>query len=276
MKWQVIKIRILQWLKKIVFYSLFITLVFFVAAFSLLQVPTVQKYLVNRATRGFSEVSGFDVQFDQFYLLWYDRLEIRGLTVTDPKHNTMIEAGNLFINFSLSSLYQHKDIFIDALSLQGGVVNLVSIPKADTATDLNINIFIDEIGKQFGGGGGGGRSPKINIGEVLVEQSQFSYDLTGRDSMSGFDYHHFKVALDQGNLNNFKVIGDTIEFNLESMQAKDIKTNLTIKEMSTFFRISQSSMEFLGLKLKCNDNVISDTIIFKYNSQADLSDFNTK
>ncbi len=277
MKWQVIKIRILQWLKKIVFYGLFITLVLLVAAFSLLQVPSVQKSLVERATRGFSKVSGFDIQFDQFYLLWYDRLEIRGLTVTDPMSNTMIEAGNLFINFSLSSLYQHKDIFIDALSLQGGAVNLVSIPESDSSRDLNINIFIAEIGKQFaGGGGGGGRSPKINIGEVLVQQSQFSYDLTGRDSLAGFDYHHFRVALDEGNLNNFKVIGDTIEFNLESMQAKDMKTKLTIKEMSTFFRISQSSMEFLGLKLKCNNNIVSDTIILKYNSQAELSDFNAK
>ncbi|HWA33494.1 MAG TPA: hypothetical protein VG737_05165, partial [Cyclobacteriaceae bacterium] len=229
MKWQVIKIRVLQWLKKIILYGLFITLVFFVVAFSLLQVPSIQKSLVSRATRGFSQVSGFDVQFDQFYLLWYDRLEIRGLTVTDPMNNTMIEAGNLFINFSLSSLYQHKDIFIDALSLQGGAVNLVSIPKADTSRDLNINIFIEEIGKQFGGSGSaGGRSPKINIGEVLVQQSQFSYDLTGRDSLAGFDYHHFRIALDEGNLNNFKVIGDTIEFNLESMQAKDMKTKLTI------------------------------------------------
>ncbi len=276
MKWQVIKIRILQWLKKIVFYGLFITLVLFIVAFSLLQIPSIQKSLVSRATRGFSQVSGFNIEFDQFYLLWYDRLEIRGLTVTDPMDNTMIEAGNLFINFSLSSLYQHKDIFIDALSLQGGAVNLVSIPASDTARDLNINIFIAEIGKQFGGSGGGGRSPKINIGEVLVQQSQFSYDLTGRDSLSGFDYHHFRVALDEGNLNNFKVIGDTIEFNLESMQAKDMKTKLTIKEMSTFFRISQASMEFLGLNLKCNDNIISDTIIFKFNGQGELSDFNTK
>lgn len=277
MKWQVIKIRILQWLKKIVFYGLFSALVLFITAFSLLQIPAVQKNLIERATAGFSKVSGFNIEFDQFYLLWYDRLEIRGLTVTDPEHNLMIEAGNLFINFSLGSLYQHKDIYVDALSLQGGAVNLVSIPESDTSRELNINIFIAEINKQFASNSKGkGRSPKINIGEVLVEQSEFSYHLPDRDSMSGFDYHHFRVALDQGNLNNFKVIGDTIEFNLTSMQAKDIKTQLTIKEMSTFFRISQSSMEFLGLSMKANDNVISDTIIFKYNSQAELSEFNKK
>ena len=187
----------------------------------------------------------------------------------------MIEAGKLFINFSLRSIYQNQDIFVDALSLEGGIVNLITIPESDSSKDLNINIFINEIGKQFSTGSGrAGRSPKINIGEVLVKQSEFSYDITDQDSIrTGFDFNHFRVALDEGNLNNFKVIGDTVEFQLESLQAKDQKTQLRINEFSTYFRISQSSMEFLGINMDCNKSHVSDTIIFKYKSQADLSDF---
>jgi TamB, inner membrane protein subunit of TAM complex len=281
MKWQVIKIRVLQWLKKVVLYSLFGALVFFVVGFSVLQIPAVQKSLINRIMGGFSKVSGFDVQFDSFYLLWYDRLEITGLRVTDPEKNTMIEAGRLYINYSIKSVYQKKDIYLDALSLNGGVVNLVTIPAYDTtgARDLNINVFIAAINRQLSSGkkSSGGAGPKINIGEVVINQSIFSYNRTDKDSVKNvFDTNHFHVALDEGNLNNFKVIGDTIEFHLESMQAKDRQTQLTVKEMSTFFRISQSSMEFLGLNLNANRTHISDTIILKYNSQADLSDFYNK
>ncbi len=138
MKWQVIKIRVLQWLKRVVLYGLFGTLVFFVVGFSVLQIPSVQKALINRIMGGFSKVSGFDVQFDSFYLLWYDRLEITGLRVTDPEKISMIEAGRLYINYSIRSVYQHKDIYLDALSLNGGVVNLVTIPESDTSSDLNI------------------------------------------------------------------------------------------------------------------------------------------
>src|SRR3982074_3757313 len=104
MKWQVIKIRVLQRLKKIVLYGLFGTLVFFVVGIGLLQVPAVQKAIVNRVVGGFAKVSGFDTQFDRFYLLWYDRLEIKGLRITDPEKNSMIEAGRLYINFTLGSL----------------------------------------------------------------------------------------------------------------------------------------------------------------------------
>ncbi|MBY0434052.1 MAG: hypothetical protein K2U26_08095, partial [Cyclobacteriaceae bacterium] len=149
------------------------------------------------------------------------------------------------------------------------------IPESDTSRDLNINIFIAEINKQFSSGkGGGGQPPRINIGEILIEQSQFSYQ-TSKDSIkNGFDYNHFRLALDEGDVNGFQVIGDTIQFQLNSLLAKDEKTGLNVTNFSTYFRISQQSMEFLGLNMTANQSHISDTIIFKYKSQADLSDFN--
>ena len=277
MKWQVIKFRVLKWLKRIVVYGFFATVAFTIIGFSILQIPSVQKSLVNRITGGFSKISGFDIKFERFYILWYDRLEITGLEITDPQHNSMIEAGELFINFSLASVYKNKDINLDAISLKGGVVNLVTIPDSDTTKDLNINVFIAEINKQLSSGKRGGRSPKIKIGEVLVEQSMFSMNQTDQDSVrNGFDFNHFRVALDGGNLNNFKVIGDTIEFQVESLLIKDQKTQLTVKELSTFFRISQSSMEFQGLNMNFNKSHVTDTIIFTYKSQRDLNDFNAK
>jgi hypothetical protein len=277
MKWQVIKFRVLKWLKRIVVYGLFGAIALAVIGFSVLQIPSVQKSLINRITGGFSKVSGFDIKFDRFYILWYDRLEITGLEVTDPKGNSMIEAGELFINFRIASVYQNKDINIDAVSLTGANVNLVTIPDSDTTLDLNINVFIAEINKQLASGKKGGRSPKINIGEVLVQQSTFSMNQTSQDSIKrGFDYKHFKVALDEGNLNNFKVIGDTIEFQVESLLIKDQKTDLTIHELSTFFRISQTSMEFKGLSLGFNKSHVSDTILFTYARQVDLNDFVNK
>lgn len=278
MKWQVIKIRVLQWLKRIILYGLFGILVFFIVAYSILQIPAVQKSIVTRITGNFSKVSGFDIQFDRFYVLWYDRLEITGLTITDPKKNSMIEADKLYVNFGLSTLIKNNDINLDVVSLDGAVVNLVTIPDSDTTKQLNIDVFIAEIGKQFSSGSSsGGGGAKFNIGEVLLNQSEFSYNITDKDSIkNGFDFNHFRLALDEGELNNFKVIGDTIEFKVESLQIKDQKTQLHVTELSTFFRISQLSMEFLGLNLNANQSHISDTVILKYKSQGDLGDLNNK
>ncbi len=279
MVWQVIKIKVLQWLKRIVFYGLYITLVFFVVGFSLLQIPAVQRSLLRPITDSFSKVSGFTIDYDRFYLVWYDRLEITGLRIVDPQQNTLIEAGRLFVNFTLQSVYEKKNINIDAVELQEGAVNLVTIPTSDSTTELNIDVFIAEIGKQFSSGDttkrGGGA--KINIGEVIVEQSRFSLHQSDADSVKrGFDPSHFQLSVDDGDLNNFQVIGDTIQFKVNSLRVKERKTNLFISDLRTYFRISQSSMEFLGLDLTCNQSHVADTLIFTYSSQRDLSDFVNK
>jgi len=279
MIWQVIKIKILQWLKRIVLYGLYGILVFFIIGFSVLQIPAVQKYLLSRITDKLSAVSGFKIEYDRFYLMWYDRLEITSLKITDPQQNTLIEAGRLYVNFTLSTVYERNNIYIDAVSLQEGVVNLVTIPTSDSTKELNIDVFIAEIGKQFSSGeeSSGGGGAKINIGEVLIHQSRFSLNQTDSDSVRlGFDPGHFKVAVDDGNLNNFQIIGDTIQFNLTSLRIKESKTNLDITSLRTYFRISQKSMEFLGIDLTCNQSHVSDTIIFLYDSQRDLSDFVNK
>ncbi len=279
MAWQVIKIKVLLWVRRIILWGLYGTAVFFFLGFGLLQIPAVQKALVSRITDGFSEVSGFQIEYDRFYLLWYDRLEITGLKITDPQQNVLIEAGRLYVNFTLGTVYQRKNINIDAVELQEAAVNLVTIPASDSTKELNIDVFIAEIGKQLSSGkkSTGGSGAKVNIAEVILTQSRFSLHETDADSVSrGFDPNHFRLSVDDGSLNNFQVIGDTIQFNLNSLQVKESKTNLHITGLRTFFRISQSSMEFLGLDLDCNQSHVSDTVILKYASQRDLSDFENK
>ena len=152
MVWQVIKNRILQWSKRIILYGLYGTLVFFAVALSILQIPAVQKSLLEQITGRFSEASGFTIEYERFYLLWYDRLEITNLKITDSQKNTMIEAGRLFVNFEISDLFQRNTIYLDAVSLQEGGVNLVTIPISDTTKDLNIDVFIAEVGRQLSSG----------------------------------------------------------------------------------------------------------------------------
>ncbi len=278
MIWQVIKIKILQRLKRIVLYGLYGILVFLIVSFSILQIPAVQKYFVSKITDQFSKVSGFTVSYDRFYLMWYDRLEITDLKITDPQQNTLIEAGRLYVNFTLSTLFDRNNINIDAVSLQEGGVNMVTIPTSDSTKEMNIDVFIAEIERQLSSGkksSGGGA--KINIGEVLILQSRFSLNQTDSDSVRyGFDPSHFRVSIDDGNLNNFQIIGDTIQFNVTSLRIKEAKTQLTISNLRTYFRISQKSMEFLGIDLTCNQSHVSDTVRLLYDSQRDLSDFVNK
>lgn len=276
MRWQVIKIRVYRTVRNIVLYSAYVSVVLLLTAFLLLQIPSVQKALIQRYTGNLREVIGFNVTFSSINLRWYDHLVIKDLLVEDPEHNEMIRVADLKVNFRFSSLLQNKEVNIDGASLDSASVNLTRIQESDTSRDLNINVFIDRINK-MSAGTGTGASPKVNIGEIVLDRSTFIYNENDSDSIKkGFDYRHFRLALDDGELTNFQVIGDTIQFHLNSLTAVDAATKLDVKSLQTYFRISQTSMEFLGLHAKAGKSVISDTIIFSYKSQRDFNDFNNK
>jgi hypothetical protein len=228
MRLQVIKIRVYRWLRKWVLYGLYFVLTFSVLSFFLLQLPAVQEAFISRYMHQFSKVTDFNVTFGKFYLRWYDQLEVEGLEIKDSEKNTMIAVKRLSVNFRLRSLLDNHDINIDGVDLKYADVHLKTIKESDTSRNLNINIFINKLNGSSSAGGG--NPPKINIGEINLENSQFSMNVVENDSIPvGFDHHHFKVGV-EADLQGFKVIGDTIEFDLNSLQAKDYKTGLQIKK----------------------------------------------
>jgi hypothetical protein len=261
---------------KILAYTTASVLFLLISSFLILQLPGVQRALANRYLRGFSQVVGFKTTIQNINFSWFDRLELEGVLVEDTEHNRMFEIRHLSLNYKISNLIQGATINLDAIYIDSARVFFTRITEHDTVQNLNINVFINQINKQYSSGKKGGGSSKINIGEAVIEKSLFTYDNTGQDSLTGFDYNHFSATIDEAQLQNFMALGDTVEFNVSTLVAEDQKTKFSINNLSSFFRISQKALEFKGLHLQAGQSTISDTIVFNFNSQADLSDFVNK
>lgn len=271
---QVIKNRI----RKILAY-LFTALIFLlISGFLVLQMPPVQNWLAARFLRNFTEVVGFPSTVKGFRMLWFDRLELTGVSVYDLEGNRMIGAKEILINFKLSQLLENNNVNIDGIYVDSAHVYLTKIHESDTSRDLNINVFINRINEGYSSGGTGtGKPPRINIGEAFLNQSQFTYINQDQDTIrNGFDYNHFSLAVDEGHLNSFVVLGDTTEFFVRTLITQDLKTKFRVNQLSTFFRISQGGMEFTGLNLQAGESTISDTVVFRYNGLRELNDFVSK
>src|SRR5687768_3057056 len=214
---QVIKKRIVKGL------AYFVTTLTFVviAAFLFLQIPAIQQKLINRYLRGFSDVTGFKTSISDFQLLWFDRLELRNVKVLDLEGNPMISVKNVLINFQLSQLLEHQDINIDGVYLDSADVFVTRINESDTSRDLNINVFVNQINEKYGAQGPGtGRSPRVNIGEAILNESAFAYVDQDRDSVkTGFNYNQFAFDINEAQLQNFLALGDTIQFKLQTFLA---------------------------------------------------------
>ncbi len=271
---QVIKKRIL----KILAYSATTLVFLIIAAFLFLQIPAVQQKIINRYLSGFSEITGFRTSVSDFQLLWFDRLELRNLKVLDPEDNTMIAVKNVLINFEFSQILENRDVNVDGVYLDSAKVFVTRINESDTSRDLNINVFVNRINENFAGRSSGtGRTPRINIGEAILNESAFSYVDQDRDSIkTGFNYNQFAFDINEAQLQNFLALGDTIQFKLQTLLANEKKSQFRINQMSTFFRISQQCLEFIGLDLKTGKSTITDTVLFSFNGRRELNDFNEK
>jgi len=272
MNLQVIKNRVLYWLKSITLYGLYIFVLLTISGFFIIQIPAVQSRLTQRYLISFSAATGFKTTIGRMELHWFDRLYLEGVSIADPENNIMIGVDKLLVNYKFSDLFRDKNISLDAVMLDGVQVNFKNITEADSTRDLNINVFIDRINK-MSGTKSGGDAALINIGEAILKNSHFAYN-TDSDSLSSvFDPNHFSLTIPDIELQQFLIQGDTVQFNLRSLTATEEHLNLTIHQLSTFFRISQQSMEFIGLKASIGESILSDTIIFRYESQRELSDF---
>jgi hypothetical protein len=257
---------------KILVYSITSIIFLFVYAYLILQIPAVQKALARQLLGNFSEIVDFKTTIKGIRFTWYDRLVLYGVTIEDPEHHEMIVVNRLDINYKIKTLLNNNDINLDAVEVDSASVFFTKIREGDSQ-NLNINVFIHKINQRFGGEQKTGAG-KINIGEALVNRSTFIFDNTGKDSLTGFDYNHFAVKLHNAELQNFIVQGDTVQFNVLALSATDTKTEFPIHQLSTFFRISDQSLEFRGINLTAGQSFITDTIVFKFDNPHALDNFN--
>src|SRR5688572_11644728 len=120
---QVIKNRV----GKVLAYTLTGILFLGISCFLVIQMPPVQKYLINKFLGNFSQVTGFRTTIEGFRMLWFDRLELTNVTVYDNENNKMIRADEILVNFKLTELLDNHNVNIDGVYLDSAHVLLTKV-----------------------------------------------------------------------------------------------------------------------------------------------------
>lgn len=269
MNWQTVTKRI----AKVTVYTIATVAMLFFLAAAILQIPSVQKAILQRYLQSFSQITGYETKVRWVRLIWYDRLEVRGIVIRDPEHREMIRAGRIRANYNLTDLLLDGNLNLDGVVLDSAHVHLADLThNADTA--INITAWVDSLAAQFASQDTTPSHTQLRIGEIILDNSEFILHRPGTDSIPGFDHNHFHVDVDDVELEQFMVSGDTLQFRINTMVAEELKTRFKVHELRTFFRISGQSMEFLGLHLEAGHSFIADSVTFRYNGYDQLADFN--
>ncbi len=241
-----------------------------------LQTSPVQTWLAGKATDWVSQKLGFPVRIGKVDVYWVDHASFRDVVIQDTEHNRMIDVPELDVDFHFTTLLQGRDIKIDDVFLNGARVRLIKSPKTNT---LNIDDFILAVNKLTATGDTtrSRRPPVFSIDHVTLNNVLFSYNDQRKDSITdGFDYQHFVVDSINASADNFRLVADTIELDIKNLSGINPQTRLDVKKIQAFFRYTRHQMLLAKLHARVGNSYIADSVVFRYDRAADLSDFNNK
>lgn len=236
----------------------------------LLQFSLVQNWAITKTTDFLNKDSTFHAQIGQIRLNWWDALELRDVKILDNRDSIMISAEALLIDFQINLIVPPGAPSLDQVRGEKVKVHLLTHPGDSL---ININRWINELNKRFGGTSSG--SPSLfGIGSLAIRDSEFFIiNFNSEPITDGFDYTQIKLKDVNINAKDFQINGDKISLSVKVLNAIESGSNLAIQEFKTDFTYSSESMEFANLTLRTPKSIVTDYLRFEYASPVAFSNF---
>ncbi|GAB4395114.1 MAG: translocation/assembly module TamB domain-containing protein [Microscillaceae bacterium] len=256
-------------------YTLLAGLTFILGLVILFHFAFFQTWAFGFFTQYLSQHTGFKVQAEWLYLDFYTpQLRVAGLQVHDPRGRTLLYADTVDIRFAYKTVLKNGDVFFEELRLKKANVSLTVDKKTET---LNVTDFIEALEALFAK-----KNPDPNARPTIVhfarsrlQNCYFAYqdDRKPLEPRESIDFSHFAIDQLEGELENFRIVSDTIEAQIHHLAGKEQRTGLAIHRLQTFFRMTDTGMDFRRLWLALGKSVLRRNIYLKYKDKQDLSEF---
>ncbi len=258
-------------LKVILLFFVSLLLLLAVAA-GILQIPAVQTAAVRKLTAYLSDKTGFPTEIKRVNLRWFDALSLKGVKVYDQQDSLMIGVQEIFVDFRFSQLLDKRQPALDEVVLDRPQVQML---KNTPDGGININEFIRNIRQLLPAKKKGPKTyTPFRIHDVVVHEGNFVFHDAAKDSLEEyFDYNHMDLRGINGRIENFRLLADTLEFNVAELQASAPVYDFSVDNLQTFFRFTEHSMLFDDLLLNAGKSVIRDSLHFSYQSTESLGYF---
>ncbi len=247
-----------------------ITILFIPFVLSLLSSqPLFQTFSARLVTKILSDHTGYNIKINSIDLRFLKGINAGGLTVYDKKGNIMIKVGTLeavpvYADRKLFGIMFHK-INLDSVDLRIG-----SYTENDTLNLIKfVNSFSSDTTKS-----NSGSVFKLKINNLKLTNTHFEifnkYDTSGNGK--AMDYSNMNFSNVNIDINNFKLIDDSLNFKINGFSA-DEKSGLKVKNLSTNFILSGTTISGKDLKGELNNSKLDCDISLKYKTWGSMSYF---
>ena len=263
--------------KKIVKTVLWLGITFFVLLLLLVtvvQIPYVQTRVLQHFSQVISKHTGFQTSIHRVNIKWFDTAVLDSIAIYDEEQCPMILIDQLTVDFDVRSAWNNGDIYLDEAQVNHGALYLL---KDSTTNTLNITSFIDRVKEltRKKNKPPSERYPLFTIQEVHLRNVKFSYyDKSKAIITDRFDYHHFSLDSIHADVNDLRIISDTLEINVEQLSGYESVHNVKVHNFRGGYWFSNQTMAFENFEMRLGQSVLRDSVVFRYNSKNSLGYFN--
>lgn len=245
-----------------------------VAAYLIIQLPSVQTKVAKEATRILSQKLDGEVQIGRVYYVMYDKLILRDVTVLSSPKDTLIGCKKLTLSFVASDIISGK-LNIKRVRMEDGIFSLVS--EEENLTNLD-RVFRLKKGEKTSGEKGG--EMNLNVKDIRLKNFRFKLNnpfanpiIYGDNYINFSDLNVSGIDIDIRDV-NFK--GDTLHANIRNISCTD-KSMFKISKLKGNLELSSHEARVNNLFLDDGFSKISaGHFSMKYDSSKDFKYFTDK
>ncbi|MDW7695758.1 translocation/assembly module TamB domain-containing protein [Flammeovirgaceae bacterium SG7u.111] len=274
-KLKVKELKRLRYVSRLVSSAAMFVLILFMATIMVLQYPFIQTQLAHFLTQALSEKTGHKVVIENVHINWFDLVRLEHVQIDDLEGRKMVQVDEILVDFSIKSIYNQGNIFLDKVMIKDGEFNLI---KGDSSS-LNFTDFVKNINELSTGEGSKRKKPEVLISTGHIDNMIFTYFHEGEEVFEEprrFDHFHFGFDSINGYLEDFRIHYDTIEFDMHKIGGVEQRTGVEVERITTQFRYTSEDMIFNNLYAKIEENILRDSLVMHYDDQDAFSNFNNE
>lgn len=231
--------------------------------------PFFQTFLAQTAAAYLSSELGTEIRIDKVDIVFFDKANIEGVFVEDIRHDTLLYAQSLRVNFAEIDL-SNSFIDIDEIKLTKTAAHIIQY-KGDTT--FNFQHFIDYFASTEEDTSSS--NFKLNVRKLKLDDVNFVYqDQNAVKTDFGLDYSDLDIRHLNGELSKFEMGDELLRIKIDDLQFNE-KSGLRLNKLTASVLYSETLIQLDNLTLAYNNSLlVSDQLQLKTpNGSADFSNF---
>ncbi|MDD4821935.1 MAG: translocation/assembly module TamB [Bacteroidales bacterium] len=226
-----------------------------------LSLDAVQQKIAPRVAVYLSEILDSPSTIEKVNFELFDKLTLSGVTIQDPKDDTLLVANRISVGVELLPLFK-KELSFKSIRIFGFDIRL---SKDSLSAPLNIQYLID----RFKSKDKSAQPKKLNLAfkSVLLRRGKITYDIVSEEKTPGkFNTHHLEINNLYSSFSMRVLQADSLNIQCNRLSFEE-QSGFTLDQLTFKIKANSQKLHVDNFNMKLPDSYLTvDTLTTEYDS----------